>query len=167
MKNSKLKKFVMILLVVAIFIMSSAYALLYRNLRINGNASVVASWKVGISGISEGTKVGNAYSGSIPTYTVSTATFDAKLQDVGDSIEYVVTISNNGGIDAKLDNVTVAPTGSNSIVYEVIGANKNDVLKAGSSINVTVKVSLDKNMTAVTEDLSGSVTIIFGYVQNV
>ena len=65
MKNGKLKKLVISLLIVAIFVMSSAYALLYRNLRINGNASVIASWKVGISGIAEGNKTGHAYSKSI------------------------------------------------------------------------------------------------------
>ena len=167
MKNGKLKKLVIVLLIVAIFIMSSAYALLYRNLRINGNASVVASWKVGITGITEGQKVGHAYSGSIPTYTISTATFNAVLQDVNDSIEYVVTISNNGGIDAKLDNITIIPTGNNSIVYEVIGMNKNDILKSGSSVNATVKVSLDKSVTSITEDFSGSVTIVLAYVQNI
>lgn len=167
MKNGKLKKLVIVLLIVAIFIMSSAYALLYRNLRINGNASVVASWKVGISGITEGEKKGHAYSNSIPTYTVSTATFDAVLQDVNDSIEYVVTISNNGGIDARLDNITIAPSGSSSIVYEVTGIKKNDLLKSGSSVTATVKVSLDKNITSITEDFSGNVTIIFAYVQNI
>ena len=167
MKDGKLKKLVIVLLIVAIFIMSSAYALLYRNLRINGNASVIASWKVGIAGITEGEKTGHAHSSSIPTYTVSTATFNAVLQDVNDSIEYVVTISNNGGIDAKLDDITITPSGSNSIVYEVIGVKENDILKSGKSINVKIKVSLDKKVTSITEDLAGNVTIVFAYVQNV
>ena len=167
MQNSKLKKFVIIILVIAIFIMSSAYALLYRNLRINGNASVVASWKVGISNIVEGTKVGYAYSDSEPTHTVSTATFNAVLQHVDDSIEYVVTISNSGDIDARLDNITILPTQNNSIVYEVTGIKKDDVLQSGSSVNATVKVSIDDKVTSIEKNFSGSVTIVLSYVQNI
>ena len=102
-----------------------------------------------------------------PTYTISTATFDAVLQDVDDSIEYVVTISNNGGIDAKLDDITIAQSGNSSIVYELIGINKNDVLKSGSSVQVTVKVSIDEKVTSITENFSGNATIVFAYVQNI
>jgi len=167
MQNNKLKRFVIIMLIIAICIMSSAYAVLYKNLRINGNASVVASWKVGISNIVEGTKVGYAYSGSTPTYTVSTATFNAVLQDVDDSIEYVVTISNSGDIDARLDNITIIPNENNSIVYEVVGIKQNDILQSGNSVDAIVKVSLSDELTSITETFSGSVTIVLSYVQNI
>jgi len=166
MDNSKIKKVVIVLLVVAIFIMSSAYAILYRNLTINGNASVVASWKVQITGIKEGTKVGNAISTSIPTYTISTATFNAQLNDSNDSIEYIVTIDNSGKIDAKLNSITIVQNGDKSIIYEVIGINENDILKAGSSIDVTIKVSADDTAT-IDESIDSSVTIAFNYIQNV
>ena len=60
MENSKFKKIVIFILIVAIFVMSSAYATLYQQLRINGHTSVVASWKVEIVGIKEANKVGTA-----------------------------------------------------------------------------------------------------------
>jgi len=142
MDNNKFKKIVILILVATIFIMSSAYALLYRNLRINGNASIVASWKVGITGIKEGTKIGSAVSTSVPSYTISTASFDAQLENPNDSIEYIITIKNSGKIDAKLNNITSTQSGNNSIVYEIIGINENDVLKAGESVEVKIKVSL-------------------------
>lgn len=167
MENSKLKKVVIFVLVVAIFIMSIAYASLYQQLRINGNASVVASWKVEITGIKEANKVGNAYSVSIPTYTISTATFNAQLQGSNDSIDYIVTIKNNGKIDAKLSDITATVRGSNAIIYEVLDVSKNDVLKAGNKVDVTVRVSLNPNITNVTGTVNSDIMIIFNYIQNV
>jgi len=164
--NNNVKRIIIVLLVIAIFIMSSAYALLYRNLRINGNASVVASWKVEITGIQEGKKVGNAVSTSVPTYTISTASFDAQLESLDDSIEYVVTIKNGGKIDAKLNNIITTQSGDSSIVYEIIGVSENDILKAGTSVDVTIKVSA-KSTAIIKEKMNSSVTIIFGYIQNV
>lgn len=167
MNNSKLKKIIIFILVVAIFAMSSAYAILYRNLRINGNASVVASWKVEISGIKESTKTGTAFSDSIPTYTVSTATFDARLQAIGDSIDYVVTITNSGKIDAKLASIVTSQTNEDTIIYEIIGVNKDDVLKAGEKIDVTIRVKLNPAITSIDSNISSNVTIFFNYVQSI
>ena len=167
MENSKLKKIVIFVLVVAIFTMSFAYASLYQQLRINGNASVVASWKVEITGIKETNKVGNAYSVSIPTYTVSTATFNAQLQSSSDSIDYVVTIENNGKIDAKLNDIVTTVRGNNTIIYEVLGVSENDVLKAGEKVDVTVRVSLDPKVTNVTDTVNSDVMLIFNYIQYV
>lgn len=167
MVNSKLKKVMILALVLAIFIMSSAYAVLYQELRINGNASVVASWKVEISGIKEGAKTGSATSASIPTYTASTATFNARLTESNDSIDYVVTIKNNGRIDAKLKNITTSQSESSAIVYEILGLSENDVLKAGESIEATIRVKVDPSVTNVSETINSSITIIFNYIQNV
>lgn len=167
MDNSKMKKIIIFVLIVAIFIMSSVYAILYQELRIHGNASVIASWKVGITGIKEGTKTGNATSISVPNYTLSTATFSAQLQDSSDSIEYVVTIENSGRIDAKLNDITTSNDGSSAIIYELSGVAENDVLKAGESIDVTIKVKVDSSVTNIDKTLNSSVTIIFNYVQNV
>ena len=166
MDDSKIKKMVIALLIVAIFIMSSAYAILYRNLTINGNASVIASWKVQITGIKEANKVGNAISTTVPTYTISTATFNAQLNSVSDSIEYIVTIDNDGKIDAKLNSITVAQSGDKSIVYEVTGVKENDILKAGSSVDVTIKVSAN-SATGISDSMNSSVTIAFNYIQNI
>lgn len=167
MDNSKLKNLIIFMLVVAIFIMSSSYAILYQNLRINGNASVVASWKVEITGIKEGNKIGSAVSESIPTYTTSTATFNAQLSDIADSIDYIVTIKNSGKIDARLNDITTSLNGDSTIVYELLGTEKNDILKAGESINVTVRVKVSPSVTSIDKTTNNSITIIFGYVQNI
>lgn len=167
MDNGRMKKLIIFILVVAIFIMSSAYAVLYQNLRINGNASVVASWKVEITGIREENKIGSATSKETPAYTTTTATFNAQLADTKDSIDYVVTIRNSGRIDAKLSDITTSLQGDSTIVYEVLGVAKNDVLKAGESANVVVRVKVDPSVINVDKTTNSSVTIIFNYIQNV
>lgn len=167
MDNGRMKKLIIFVLVVAIFIMSSAYAVLYQNLRINGNASVVASWKVEITGIREENKKGNAVSKSLPTYTTTTATFNAQLADTHDSIDYVVTVRNGGRIDAKLSDITTSLEGDNTISYEVLGVAKNDILKAGESTDIVVRVKVDPSVVNIDKTTNSSITIIFNYIQNV
>lgn len=167
MENNIFKKVVIVLLVIAVFIMSYAYALLYKNLRINGNAEIVASWNVGITGIREGEKKGNAYSNSIPTYTTSTATFDAKLESLNDSIEYIVTISNQGRIDATLADIVMVKSGNPMIQYEVVGVNKTDVLKAGESVEATIRVFASSSANELDDSSKGNVVIRFSYIQKI
>ncbi len=167
MNNSRVKKIVIGVLVLTILIMSVAYANLYQELRIHGNASVIASWKVEITGIREGDKQGNAVSTTVPSYTSSTASFNANLSDINDSIEYIITIKNSGKIDAKLNSITKAVNGNDTITYEIIGATKDSILKSGDTIEVRVKVGVNPSITEITETVNSSSTIIFNYVQNI
>ena len=89
------------------------------------------------------------------------------LYDKSDSIEYVITIKNNGKIDAKLDELTTIKGDDDTIIYEVLGVSENDILKAGEERNVTVRVSIDPNKEDISSDISSNLTIIFNYIQNV
>ncbi len=168
MNDGKVKKFTIIALILCILVMSIAYANLFEQLIINGNASVTASWKVEIIGIKEGNKTDGAYSVGNPNYTSFTASFDAKLTSSSDSIEYLVTIRNSGEIDAKLDSIVTSKSGSDAIVYEITGVNEGDVIKKGETATVTVKVSVGNG--AVLDEatsINTGMTIIFNYVQNI
>ena len=167
MSDSKIKKITIATLIICILIMSIAYANLFQRLRISGNASVTASWKVEIIGIKEGNKTNGAFSVSIPSYTSSTASFDAKLSNVSDSIEYLVTIKNSGEIDAKLDSIGTSKVGSNAIIYEITGVNENDVIKKGEEVTVTVKVSINPNIGITEPSINTRMTLVFNYIQNV
>lgn len=167
MNDSKIKKITIVVLIICISIMSMAYASLFQQLRINGNASVVASWKVEIAGIKEGKIVGGAFSTSSPSYTSSTARFDVILTSEEDSVEYLVTIKNSGDLDAKLDSITTNKTGSDAIVYEISNINENDILKKGESVTVNIKVSVDPNAGIDESNIETEMTIIFNYIQNI
>ncbi len=164
MNNSKIKRITIVLLVLAVFIMSIAYANLASFLNIGGNANVISSWKVEITGIREGNKTTTAYSQSVPTYTMSTASFSAHLEKPDDSIEYIVTIRNNGDIDAKLDGVMTSQFGSDAIIYEIGGIKPNDVLLAGEEVEAVIKVS--GSLVDSKETLTSNVTMVFNYIQN-
>jgi len=167
MSDSKIKKITIAILILCILVMSVAYASLFQRLRISGNASVTASWKVEITGIKEGNKTGGASSISVPSYTSSTANFNARLTNVSDSIEYLVTIKNSGEIDAKLNSIITSKTGSDAIVYEIIGVSENDVIKKGETLTVTVKVSIDPKIGINEPSINTGMTLIFNYIQNV
>lgn len=166
MNDSKMKKITIGALIICILIMSVAYANLYQQLRIKGNASVVASWKVEITGIKEGNVVGDAKSISTPSYTSSTARFDVMLTNASDSIEYLVTIKNSGDMDAKLDSVVTNKTGSDAIVYDILGINEGDILKKDESVTVTIRVGIDPKIGINEEKIDTGMTIIFNYTQS-
>lgn len=167
MNDSRIKKITIAVLIFCILVMSIAYANLFEQLIINGNASVIASWKVEITGIKEGNKTGGAYSKNIPTFTSTSARFDVELTSETDSIEYLITMKNSGDIDAKLDSITTSRTGSDAIIYEITGINENDIVKKGESVVVTVKVSIDPNIGINESNLSTDMTLYFNYSQSV
>lgn len=167
MNDSKIKKITIVALIFCISIMSMAYASLFQQLKIQGNASVVASWKVEIVGIKEGTIVGNASSVSTPSFTTSTARFDVLLTSASDSIEYLVTIKNSGDMDAKLESIVANKTGSDAIVYEILDVNEGDVLKKGESVTARIKVSIDQTIGINEPNIDAGMTIFFNYVQSV
>ena len=167
MNDSRIKKITIVALIICISIMSMAYASLFQQLKIHGNASVVAAWKVEITGIKEGNIVGGASSVSTPSYTASTARFDVNLTSENDSIEYLVTIKNSGDLDAKLDSIVTNKTGSDAIVYEISNVNEKDILKKGDSVTVKIKVSINPNTGINESNIETAMTILFNYVQNV
>lgn len=167
MNDSKAKKLIIVALIICISIMSIAYANLFQQLTINGNASVIASWKVEITSIKEGNVIGGASSVYAPSYSSSTARFDVNLTSETDSIEYLVTIKNNGDLDAKLDSIVTNKTGSDAIVYEISNIKENDILKKGENVTVKIKVSINPNIGINESNIKTEMLIIFNYIQNV
>jgi len=167
MTDGRIKKITIVALILCISIMSIAYANLFQQLKIHGNASVVAAWKVEIVGIEEGEVIGNASSVTTPSYTMSTASFDVNLTSEDDSIEYLIKIKNSGDIDARLDSIVTNKVGSDAIVYDIVGVSENDILKKGETTTVTIKVSIDPNVGIQNSNIETDMTIVFNYNQNV
>ncbi len=165
MNNNKIKKITIVILILVIFVMSTAYATLYRKLKIGGNAHVSADWKVEVTDIRETETLGQASSVSLPTFTASTVTFHASLVEKTDSITYTIKIKNSGIIDARLSDI-VSTQSDATIIYEIGGINKDDVLLAGEEKIVTVKISLSPS-TLEGEPVSNEVSIIFNFIQNI
>ncbi len=182
------KNAIIVSLLIAVVAMAIGYAALSSQLTINGTAEVTSTWDVKMTNISEGSVSNSA--GVTPTAEVNskqisgntTATFDVSFQTPGDTVEFDITVTNSGSLDAKLSNVTATATdGSggplelteeNGINYEVtidgqgIEAAKNTIItNGGDTQTVHVKVYWDQNATAVPENATKKLTVNLEYVQ--
>ena len=148
-----------------ILIMAVGYASFATQLRLSGSAEIIGAWDVRITNIevvqaSEGTNPGT------PSFTNTSATFNAQLVKPKDEIIYRVTIQNLGSINAKLENVvfqTDEKTGSSAILYQTTSfANK---LKAGEKTSFDIIVTYDENSKIPPTTKTKTITGIIEYVQ--
>lgn len=189
MRNKKRNLLIAILLFI-VLLMSVAFAAFSNRLTITGTTRVVTTWDVKITNIAlkQSTQAnpnpyGNADSpstfpggGTNPTYTDTTATFYSTLGVPGDSVTYVVTIVNNGSVNAVVDSIqwiddngyldnqyNVSP-----IIYSYSFPNQNQVLaKNGGTTTLEVTATYDSNVTEQPSQnlLEKSATISINYVQ--
>lgn len=135
-------------LLIAVITMAVGYSAFATQLEINGNAEIVGEWNVEITKIEATTVTGQADAGT-PTFTKTTAEFDADLKQPGDSVVYTITVENKGSIDATLANYTMTPQadGSPAILYTYTEPAED--LAAGGTTTFTVTVTYDANITEV------------------
>ena len=159
------KKFIIGALLIVILTMSVGYSAFATQLSVNGTAEITGQWDVKISNI-EVQDVSDGCDYGEPKYTNTSATFNAKLQKPGDSITYVITIKNDGTIDATLNNVIFKEdeNGSPAIIYTT--SNLDYSLKAGEQTKLNVKITYDPNTTEVPSIKTKTITGIIEYVQS-
>lgn len=165
MKNKNV--FMAIIFAVAL-IMTSAYAAFASRLTISGTATIANTWDVKIMGISVGNKSTTA-AGGTPTFTSTTATFAASLKQPGDYVEYVVTVKNNGNLDATLNTIVIAPANAEGdlVTYAVTGVTEEDDLLTGATHTVTVRAEFDSSVSEqpTEEQVSKAVSITLNYAK--
>ena len=163
MKNNK--SIIIIILVIVIISMSVAYSEFATQLKISGETEITGEWDVKITGIvaqdiSDGCDPGE------PKFTNTTAQFNAKLQKPGDKISYVITIKNEGTINAILDNETYISDeeeGSPAIKYS--NTSPSTTLDAGTQTTFTITVMYDENVEEVPEIKKKTFSAIIEYAQ--
>lgn len=172
MKKKREKKSILIaVLLVAVVFMSVGYAALASQLDINGTAAIASKWDVKFTSITEGVATGTASNKTAPGYSSTTATFDVALVAPGDSMTYDIVVSNAGTLDAKLDSIVGLPiiNDNEAIKYTVTGVSEGDILTAGSTTTITVKVEYDSSIQTqpTDEQLSRTLSVTLNYVQSV
>ena len=95
------KKYIIGGLIGLCVLMTIAYGAFLTNLNINGTTSITSNWNVLITNIESKTIVGNASNEKEPTHDKLSATFSTKLESPGDSIEYEITVENQGNLQQK------------------------------------------------------------------
>jgi len=150
MRDRKKRNIIIGALCSLLVFMGIGYAILSQTLNISGIANMKGNWNVKITNmelLSEN-KTGRAVEVS-HSFTDTTATFTADLYMPGDSIEYRVTVENQGNIDAVLKSITPTTTNKNVNIKFSHSTIDNTVLTAGKTISFTMKVEFLEDATTI------------------
>lgn len=160
------KNLVIVAVLLAVLCLGIGYAAFATELNLNeSTATIQGDWLIEITNIEATTIVGTADAGT-PSFTDTTATFDALLNAPGDSVTYTVTVENKGSIDAKLDSAVFTPDnemGSPAIIYTY--ENPASSLAAGATTTFTVTATYDESVTEVPDVKTKTITGTINYIQ--
>ena len=150
MRDRKKRNIIIGVLCSLLVFMGIGYAILSQTLNISGIANMRGNWNVKITNmelLSEN-KTGRAEEVS-HSFTDTTATFEANLYMPGDSIEYRVTVENQGNIDALLKSITPTTTNRSEGIKFSHSEIDNTILTAGKTITFTMKVEFLEDATSI------------------
>ena len=168
------RKIVIYTLIGILLLMTVAYATFSQKFDIKGSTRVTSNWDVKITNITNGTPTGNAVNSKNaqgntinPTWDNLSASMSADLYEPGDSMEYIVTITNNGTIDATLDDITSTPSNNSAVIITYSGYAKGQKLykKGSNNSTVDIKVKVAYNPEYNGGEVTGVSSISFNFVQ--
>ena len=84
-----------------------------------------------------------------PTFGGMNATLNPGFYKPGDKIEYTITVSNTGNINAIISDVIINTSGSKDIIYTVKSLEKNAKLSKGTNVRFKIVAEFDRNATAI------------------
>ena len=162
--NTRQRNYIILGLCSILLVMAAGYAAFRTQLTINGTSNITSDWKVLITDIQSSVLSGNATDAEAPSHTETTATFKTNLVSPGDSMQYDITVENQGDIDAKLDKITVPESTNPAIGFEVTGIREGALLKAGNTALLTVIVKYN-DVTKQPDNLTADFTVTLDYSQ--
>ena len=166
MRDRKKRNIIIGALCCLLVFMGIGYAILSQTLNISGIANMRGNWNVKITNmelLSEN-KTGRAEEVS-HSFTDTTATFEANLYMPGDSIEYRVTVENQGNIDALLKSITPTTTNRSEGIKFSHSEIDNTILTAGKTITFTMKVEFLEDATSIPKVENVKYNLELVYVQ--
>ena len=162
--NSTQRNYIIAGLCMILVIMGVGYAAFSSQLKISGTSNITSNWSVKITDIQSKVVNGTPTNASEPTHTDTTATFRTTLTSPGDTMQYDVTVSNEGDIDAKLDKITVPESTNPAIGFEVKGIEEGSLLEAKQTAILTVIVKYN-DVTEQPSDLTADLEVTLDYSQ--
>lgn len=158
MYNYKRKNVIMIVMLIAVVFMATGYALFSSVLNIRGVAVTDTIWQIEIIDI-KSKSTGTAYDIDNPSYTATTARFNAGLKKPGDKMEYTITVKNNGNVSAIIDEVKATEAGNSLILYSISGLQNDVRLESGATATFTLSIEFDRNATYIPNDANKEVNM--------
>lgn len=146
--------------------MAAGYAAFRTQLNINGTSNITSEWKVLITDIQSKVLSGKASDAEALSHTETTAKFSTKLVSPGDSMQYNITVENQGDIDAVLEGIDVKTAENAAIIFETSGIKREDKLLPDESDILTLTVTYNPEVTDQPSSLNSEVTVTLNYVQD-
>ena len=162
--NKTQRNYIIAGLCMILVIMGVGYAAFSNQLKISGTSNITSNWSVKITNIESKVVSGAPTDAQSPSYTDTTATFKTRLTSPGDTMQYDVTVSNEGDIDAKLDKITVPESNNPAIDFEVSGIEEGSLLEAKQTAILIVTVKYN-NVTEQPDDLTADLEVTLDYSQ--
>ena len=162
--NRTQRNYIIAGLCMILVIMGVGYAAFQSQLKISGTSNVTSNWSVKITDIQSKIVSGTPANASDPAHTDTTATFSTTLTSPGDTMQYDVTVLNEGDIDAKLDKITIPESTNPAIGFEVSGIEEGSLLEAKQTAILTVIVKYN-NVTEQPSDLTADLEVTLDYSQ--
>ena len=163
--NRRQRNYIILGLCSILLVMVAGYAAFRTQLTINGTSNISSEWKVLITDIQSSVLKGNATDAETPSHTDTTATFKTNLVSPGDSIQYTVTVENQGSIDAVLKTIQKSDSNNSAIIFDITGIEQGDTLKAHETTTFNVTVTYNRDVTTQPDNLTSDLTITLNYVQ--
>ena len=139
--NVRQKNYIIFGLCGILLVMAAGYAAFRSQLTINGTSNITSDWKVLITDIQSSVLAGDATDAEAPTHTETTATFKTNLVSPGDSMQYDITVENQGDIDAVLKTLSKTDSSNDAIIFQMTGIEQGDTLKSHESTTFNVIVT--------------------------
>jgi len=165
MRSKKKKSIMIIVLCFVLLLMGVGYAALSQRLTIGGTAKMQGVWDVRITNIQLSRKTGLAKDNS-HKYENLSASFQTETLAPGDMLEYTVSVSNRGNIDAKVSEINATLDGPEAIKYTVEGIKKGDIIKEGVTKEVIITIKFDENATVIPSNKTSTLNINLTCIQN-
>ena len=165
MSKSKKRNIIIGSLCAIVLLMAVGYAAFQTVLNIEGTSNITSSWDIKITNVTSKNIKGTASNNGDPSFENLSATFKTNLQAPGDSIEYDITVTNNGNLNAKLDKYKLTDTNNEAIKFTQTGLTNGEVLTAGSTKTFTVKVEYLSIVSEQPSKVTSSLTITLDYSQ--
>ena len=179
--NRKQKNYLIGGLLAVALVMAVGYAAFSTSLNITNTAKIDSKWDVRITNIvadktAEGTSPNYTTTGDI-THSIEadglTANFEAALVSPGESVEYTVTVTNAGTLDAVINGLTLNNGSNNAIEVTTNPATLSNssalfVAKNGgtTTLKVTVKYKDTVSGQPATADKTLGFSVTLNAVQN-
>ncbi len=160
------KSIILTVLIILSFVMIIGYSALSSKLVINGTSNITSNFRVLFTDIQEGTMNSAETKGT--SFDGTTATFRVDLKKPGSTAEYILTVENQGSLDAYLESIegideanAASPT---YITFKLKDITRYTRLNVGDTKTFKVIVTYDQSATEIPTN-SKQLTLTLNFAQ--